>query len=71
MVKRVSRFSERIVLKRRGKKLAAVVPIEDFVFLEQIDKLEDEKSIQAIRKARKEKGGITLEEFCRKNGIKL
>lgn len=46
---------ERIVLRRRGKDLAAVVPIEDLALLEQ---MEDRLDLEAARKALKEKGTI-------------
>jgi prevent-host-death family protein len=44
---------ERIVLKRHGKPIAAVVPIEDLRLLEE---MEDKADIAAVRKVRKEKG---------------
>jgi prevent-host-death family protein len=52
---RVAYQKERIVLRRRGKDLAAVVPIEDLIFLER---LEDRVDLEAARKALKEKGTI-------------
>jgi len=47
---------ERVVLRRRGKDLAAVVPIEDLVLLEQ---MEDRLDLEAARKALKEKGTVS------------
>jgi prevent-host-death family protein len=47
---------ERVVLRRRGKDVAAVVPIEDLQLLEAI---EDRMDIEAARKAMKEKGSIS------------
>lgn len=52
---RVAYRKERIVLRRRGKDLAAVVPIEDLVFLEDV---EDRLDLEAARKALKEKGTV-------------
>ena len=57
---------ERIVLERRGKRIAAIVPIDEMEFLER---LEDEADIKAARKALKEKGGITLEAYKKKHGL--
>lgn len=45
---RVAYRGERIVLRRRGKDLAAIVPIAD---LELIQKLEDEIDLREARKA--------------------
>jgi prevent-host-death family protein len=45
---RVAYQHERIVLRRHGKDVAAIVPIEDLAVLE---KLEDEIDIRAARKA--------------------
>jgi prevent-host-death family protein len=46
---------ERVVVKRHGKDVAAVVPIEDLHLLEAI---EDRIDIDAARKALKEKGSV-------------
>jgi len=45
--------SQRVVLTRNGKTVAAVVPIAD---LEAIEALEDKKDLRAARKALKEPG---------------
>ncbi len=63
---RVAYGKERIVLRRRGKDLAAVVPIEDLVFLE---KLEDRLDLEAARKALKEKGRIPYEKIRHELGL--
>jgi prevent-host-death family protein len=52
-VNRVAYGKERVVLKRRGKGIAALVPIED---LEAIEALEDRIDLALARKALKEKG---------------
>lgn len=62
-INRVAYAGERIVLERRGKKVAALVSVED---LELLEELEDQADIRAARKALKEKGGITLEELKKK-----
>jgi prevent-host-death family protein len=48
VVNRVAYGHERVRLTRRGKPLAAVVPIEDLELLEQ---LEDQADVEAIRQA--------------------
>lgn len=66
-IRRVRRDGERIVLKRRGKRVAALVPVED---LELLQKMEDESDIRAALKARKEKGFVTLEQVKARLGMK-
>ena len=63
---RVAYGKERIVLRRRGKDLAAVVPIEDLAFLEE---LEDKLDIEAAKKALKEKGRIPYEKIRHELGL--
>jgi prevent-host-death family protein len=48
IINRASFGKERIVLTRRGKELAAVVPMED---LELLERLEDRIDIEAAREA--------------------
>lgn len=50
---------ERVVIRRHGKEIAAVIPIEDLRLIEQ---LEDAEDIRAARRARKEKGSVPWEE---------
>lgn len=63
---RVAYGGERIVLKRRAKRVAALVSIEDLALLEQ---LEDTKDIRAARKAMKEKGRVSLEDVKARLGM--
>jgi prevent-host-death family protein len=63
---RVAYGGERIVLERRGKGVAALVSMDDLATLER---LEDAADIKAARKALKQKGGITLEEYKKKHGL--
>ena len=51
---------DRIVLTRNGKELAALVPIEDVLLLEE---LENKADLQAARKALKEKGSVPWEKL--------
>ena len=52
--------SERIILARDGKPTAALVSISDLKLLEE---LENRADLKTALKARKEKGGIPLEEI--------
>ena len=63
---RVAYGGERIVLERRGKGVAALVSTDDLAVLEQ---LEDKADIKAARKALKEKGGLTLDDYKNKLGL--
>ncbi|AAY61630.1 prevent-host-death family protein [Rickettsia felis str. Pedreira] len=63
IVNRSSYGKERIVLSRRGKDLAAIIPMEDLKLIEMIEnKLDIEEAKEAIKEA-KQKGTISLEEF--------
>ena len=66
-INRVAYGRERIILERRGKKVAALVPVEDVELLEE---LEDASDIRAARKALKEKGSVPLEEVLKRLGMK-
>ncbi len=65
VINRVAYGGERVVLKRRSKPVVAVVSLED---LELLNSLEDQADVKAAKKARKEKGGITLEQYRKKHG---
>jgi len=55
---RASYQGQRIVIERRGKPVAALVSMED---LELLKALEDQADVKAAKKARKEKGEVSLE----------
>jgi prevent-host-death family protein len=63
---RASYQGQRIIIERRGKPVAALVPLED---LERIEALENEADVKAAKKARKEKGGVTLDQYCKKHRL--
>jgi len=54
-VNRAIYAGERVIVRRHGKDVAAVIPIEDLQLLEAI---EDRMDIDAARKAMKEKGSV-------------
>jgi prevent-host-death family protein len=53
VINRVTYRGERVVLERRGKGVAALVPVED---LELLEALEDKLDVAAARAALAEKG---------------
>ncbi len=61
---RVSLRGERLVIERRGKKLFALVPMED---MELLERLEDEIDINMARKAMKEGGANISWEKVKKD----
>jgi prevent-host-death family protein len=63
---RASYQGQRIVIERRGKPVAALVSLED---LELLNALDDQADVKAAKKARKEKGGVTLDQYCKKHGL--
>lgn len=65
---RASYQGERIIIERRGKPIAAIVPLADVELLEQ---LENEADLNAVRKARKEQGkNVPLAEVKKRLGMK-
>lgn len=69
MLNRVAYTRERIVLRRRGKDMAALVPVED---LELIERLEDRLDLDLAREALKESGRkrpISWERIKRELGL--
>jgi prevent-host-death family protein len=65
-VNRVAYSKERIVVERRGRKLVAVVPMED---LETLERLDDEADVRAAKKALKSGKYKTLEQVKKELGI--
>lgn len=69
MVDRAAEDKERIVVTRHGKRVVAIVPIED---IEAIERIEDRIDLEEAAKARaeaKEKGTISLAEIKAKYGL--
>lgn len=63
---RVAFGGERIVLTRRGKTVAAIVPIDDLHILEQ---LEDKIDVEDAKKATIENESVTWEQVKEEAGI--
>jgi prevent-host-death family protein len=60
VINRAAYGKRRVVLTRRGKKLAAVIPVED---LELLERLEDRVDLDDARKALKERGSLSWEKL--------
>lgn len=63
---RVAYRGERIVLRRRGKDVAVLVPIEDLKLLEEI---EDRIDVEDAKKALRERGGIPWTKLKKELGL--
>lgn len=60
---------ERIILTRRGKNLAAVIPVEDLNLLEALeDKLDLQEARKALAEAKK-LGTVSLADFKKSENI--
>lgn len=73
VVNRAAYGNERTVISRRGKDLAAVIPMEDLRLLERLaqqemDRLDIEDARAALKEA-EEKGTISLEEAKKRLGL--
>ena len=73
VVNRAAYAKERTIVSRRGKDLAAVIPIEDLRLLERLaqeemDRIDLEDAHAALAEA-EEKGTISLEEAKKRLGL--
>jgi len=66
IINRVAYGGETVLVHRRKKPVAAIIPIDD---PELLDRIEDELDIRAARRARKEKGGIPWEKIKKDLGL--
>jgi prevent-host-death family protein len=61
LINHVSHHNERIILTRRGKEIAAIVPLKDLhLILESQNKTDLEEATEALKEARNQ-GSISLE----------
>jgi len=66
IINRVAYGGETVLVHRRKKPVAAIIPIDD---PELLDRIEDELDIRAARRARKEKGSIPWEKIKKDLGF--
>jgi prevent-host-death family protein len=68
LINQVSHNKERVILVRRGKEVAAIVPLEDLQFLESTQGRHDlEEAIDAFKEA-KDTGTTSLEQLIEEIG---
>ena len=61
---------ERVVVRRNGKDVAALVPIEDMDLIERLEDEEDIEDARAILNEIEKEGTISLEDIKKEFGIK-
>ena len=69
LINRVAYGKDRVVLTRRNKPLAAVVPIEDIALIEEIEDREDLKAARAAMRDAKRKGAIPWARVKKELGL--
>lgn len=69
LVNRVAYGKERIVVARRGKRLVAIVPVEDFDDLEARDTAEDAADSAAVEEALADPARIPYSELRTRLGL--
>jgi prevent-host-death family protein len=63
LINQVSHDKERIILTRRGKEIAAIIPLEDLQLIENLQNKSDlQAAIDSLKETR-EQGSISLEEL--------
>jgi prevent-host-death family protein len=72
-INRVVYRGERIELQRRGKNVAAIIPIEEYQLLERLiemlEEKEDRKALKAARQEMKKLGTIPWEKVKKELGL--
>ena len=69
LVDRAVRGKERLILTRRGKSLAAIVPMEDVKRLQELEDAQDIADAEAALKEADEKGTVSWSELKKTCGI--
>jgi prevent-host-death family protein len=69
VINRAAYGKERVILTRRGKPFAAVVPVEDIELLEMVeDRVDLEDALAALKEA-EERGTTSLEDLKSELGL--
>jgi len=69
LISRVSHNKERVILTRRGKEIAAIIPLEDLKLLHESEDRQDiQEATQALKEARSE-GMVTLDQLKEDIGL--
>ncbi len=69
LINRVAYGKDRVVLTRRNKPLAAVVPFEDIALMEEIEDREDLKAARTAIREAKRKGTIPWTRIKKELGL--
>ncbi len=69
VVNRTAFGGERVVVTRRGKPLAALVPIEDLALLEELEDRVDARDFRVARKAARREAAVPWHELKRRLGL--
>jgi len=64
IIERVFFSKERVVIVRRGRRAAALIPIEDLELLEAFEEEEDEQDLKDMEEAKKEQGDKPLHSLA-------
>lgn len=68
IINRVAHHKERIVLTRRGKEIAAIIPLEDLFLLQSAENQHDlNQAMEALKEARA-KGTFSLNDLQKEMG---
>ena len=68
-INRVAFGKERVVLRRRGKEVAAVVPIDDLRLLEELEERIDLADARAALAETRKKGAKSLDAILKEIGL--
>lgn len=71
LINRVAHNKERIILTRRGKEIAAIIPVEDLQLIQESqDKQDLHEAIDALKEVRNA-GAVTLDQLKEDLGLNL
>ncbi|HUY38137.1 MAG TPA: type II toxin-antitoxin system Phd/YefM family antitoxin [Candidatus Binataceae bacterium] len=70
LINRVAYGKDRVVLTRRNRSLAAVIPFEDLALLEEIEDREVVKAARAALRQIKRTGTNPLDQVLKESGIR-
>ena len=68
-INRVAYGKERVILRRRGKEIAAVVPIDDLRLLEELEDRIDLADARAALAETRKKGARSLDAILKELGL--
>jgi len=69
LINQVVHNKDHVILTRRGKEIAAIIPLEDLALLQSLQSKNDlQQALDALKEAR-EKGSISLEKVKDEIGV--